>query len=606
MSVRLEPASTQGFRRIRAFRSMLLPVAFAIAACDGGGGVEPAPDRSLLIVVSGDGRVTSTPSGIDCGPACSTSFHDGTVVTLTASPGEGSGVLDWGTAVCGTSEMCRIALTADTTVNVTFSGDDPLFALQWHLDNRGQTGGTANEDVNVLPVWTESGIRGRDVRTVVVDDGLEVAHEDLAPNVVEGAGWNYLSGTPDPTPPAPSLGNPADLAHGTSVAGLIAARDRNGKGVRGVAPLAGLVGYNLLVRATSVNEGDAMARDAVENAVSNNSWGPTDGQGTLDHSSFEWREGVRTGLTQGRNGRGIVYVWAAGNGAPRDNSNYDAYANHRGVITVASVDHDGRQSFFSERGANLWVSAPGMPSLVTTDRTGEYGFNSTGSAGNLANNNYTNGFGGTSAAAPLVSGVVALMLEANPTLGWRDVRLILAQTARRNDPADPGWADFGTAPAYHFNHRYGFGVVDAAAAVEAARTWTNVGPQISAVTAESRPSLPIPDNDPIGASDTITASGTGIRRIEFIEVTFSAQDHGYSGDLEVVLTSPTGARSTLAETHTCANDACSVYLDWVFGSARHLGEGADGTWQLTVRDGFPGDAGTFRSWRLAFYGTGPE
>jgi hypothetical protein len=122
-------------------------------------------------------------------------------------PGEGSGILDWGTAACGTSGLCRITLTADTTVNVSFLGGAPLFPLQWHLDNRRQTGGTTNEDVNVLPVWTESGIRGRDVRTVVVDDGLEVAHEDLAPNVVAGAGWNYLSGTPDPTPPTPSLGN---------------------------------------------------------------------------------------------------------------------------------------------------------------------------------------------------------------------------------------------------------------------------------------------------------------------------------------------------------------------------------------------------------------
>ncbi|MEA3413033.1 MAG: S8 family serine peptidase [Pseudomonadota bacterium] len=591
-------------RRTRASRPPLILIVAALAACDGGGNGESLPERTLRVVVSGNGTVTSVPAGIDCEPDCTASFADGTVVTLTATSATGAGVANWDAASCGSSDTCRITLKADAFVTAAFAGQDPLFGLQWHLDNRGQSGGAVGEDVNVLPVWTKSGIRGEGVRTVVVDDGLEVAHEDLAINVVEGAGWNYLDGGTDPTPPAPPLSDPGRSAHGTSVGGLIAARDLNGRGGRGVAPRAGLVGYNLLQRSTSANEGDAMARDAPENAVSNNSWGPTDGQGTLGHSSFEWRNGIRTGLTAGRGGRGIIYVWAAGNGAPRDNSNYDGYANHRGVIAVASVDHDGRQSFFSERGANLWVSAPGMLSLVTTDQTGDLGFNTSASARNLPDTNYTSDFGGTSGAAPIVSGTVALMLEANPALGWRDVRLILAQTARRNDETDPGWVDFGSDPPYHFNHRYGFGVVDAAAAVEVAGTWENAGPQMTSTTVVSRPSRPIPDNNAIGVSDAIPVSGTGIRRIEFIEVTFSAGDHTHSGDLEVVLTSPTGAQSTLAEFHTCANNACSVYLDWVFGSARHLGEDADGVWRLTVSDRFPGDTGTFQSWRLAFHGTG--
>ena len=94
-------------------------------------------------------------------------------------------------------------------------------------------------------------------------------------------------------------------------------------------------------------------------------------------------------------------------------------------------------------------------------------------------NRYRDDFGGTSSAAPAVSGVAALVRQANPDLTWRDVKLVLAETARKNDPANPGWEDgarmYGLATgSYHFNHEYGFGVVDAAAAVELAKSWTNL------------------------------------------------------------------------------------------------------------------------------------
>ena len=209
---------------------------------------------------------------------------------------------------------------------------------------------------------------------------------------------------------------------------------------------------------------------------------------------------------------------------------------------------------------------------------------------------------GSSAAAPGAAGAIALMLEANPNLGWRDVRLILAESARKNDPTDPGWTLSTTTPAYNFNHKYGFGVIDAAAAVTLASTWTNVGTEATFTTALATPGLAIPDNNATGVSHTINVAGSGIANIEFIEITFSAADHTYSGDLEITLTSPAGAISRLAELHGCVNNACTAYSGWVFGSARHLGEAANGNWTLTVKDLFLQDTGTFQSWRLKFYG----
>jgi kexin len=197
--------------------------------------------------------------------------------------------------------------------------------------------------------------------------------------------------------------------------------------------------------------------------------------------------------------------------------------------------------------------------------------------------------------------VIALMLEANPNLGWRDVRLILAQSARKNDAADPGWTLSTTTPAYNFNHKYGFGVVNAQAAVALAPAWTNVGPELTSTTALASPGLPIPDNDPTtGVSNTINVAGSGIANIEFIEITFSAANHTFSGDLDIALTSPAGTVSQLSIAHNCA--PCTAYSGWVFGSARHLGEAANGNWTLTVKDLGPLDTGTFQSWGLKFYG----
>lgn len=478
---------------------------------------------------------------------------------------------------------------------------DPLYVDQWHLKNTGQQGatgvaGVAGEDMNVQPVWATR--KGTGVRIAVVDDGLEIAHEDLTANVAVGLSYNYLNASTDPTG-----GN-----HGTAVAGIAAARDDNALGGLGAAPRANMVGYNLLQSATIANEADAMTRGSPNVHISNNSWGAADSNGTLDASTSLWRTAITTGLTSGRGGLGTLYTWAAGNGAPTDNSNYDGRANNRGVIAVAAVNDRGVKSSYSEPGANLWISAPGgefcsTHTITTTDRTGAInGYNITATAGSsdYANTNYTRCMKGTSAATPGAAGVIALVLEAKPTLGWRDVRLILAQSARKNDAADAGWTLSTTTPAYNFNHKYGFGVIDAAAAVTLASTWINVGTEVTSTTTLASPGLAIPDNNTTGVSNTINVAGSGITNIEFIEITFSAANHPYSGDLSITLTSPAGAVSELSATHVCS--PCTAYSGWVFGSARHLGEAANGNWTLTVRDLSAADFGTFQSWRLKFFG----
>ncbi len=616
--------------------ALLVPtVALLLSACGGGGGGgggSPLPTAPAVVRATADDQAIAiswtpvngaTSYNVYMATTSGVNKTNGTKHTAVSTPFVKTGLTNGTTyyfvvtAVNSAGESSESALASAAPAA---AADDPLYTAQWHLNNTLQAG----EDANVEPAWSNAcgstTCRGDGVRIAVIDDGLEIGHEDLVFNVEPNQSYNYLTNTVDPTP------SDTESAHGTAVAGVAAARDDNGLGVRGVAPRARLVGYNLLQQLTLSNAADAMTRNSANVAVSSNSWGPPDGSGQLFASDQPWRDAVATGLAQGRGGKGTVYVWAAGNGAQGgDNSNYDGQANFRGVIAVGAVKDDGTKASYSERGANLWVSAPSgdfcnnSRTTVTTDLMGSAGFNDNGISTSgypdeLADGNYTQCFNGTSSATPVVSGVVALMLQANPALSWRDVRLILAETARTNDPANAddglGWQMGAAIPgggggSYVFHHHYGFGVVDADAAVARAKTWTNVGPELTC-TASRNVNIAIPDDGSV-AQDQVTVSGCGIGAIEFIEITFTS-NHTYAGDLTIALVSPNGVVSILAETHVC-NDgsvavACSPgYEDgWVFGSAVHLGEAADGPWTLRVLDGAAGDTGNINAWSLKFYG----
>ncbi len=546
--------------------------------------------------------------------------------TLTANPASVTSVggnsyrLTWtsGIMIDGGNITIAAKNAMDSIGNITTSsathtggsrGYDPLYAYQWHLKNTGQLSGTIGEDINVEPVWAScSGntCRGEGVRIAVVDDGMEIAHEDLKANIVANKSYNYLNGTTNPT----NLATDLESGHGTMVSGIIAARDNNNLGVKGVAPRAGLVGYNLLKNLIASNEANAMTRDVANISISSNSWGAPDGYGDLQPASSTWKTAITTGLTSGRGGLGTIYVWAAGNGnqglGGLDLSNYDGQANNRGVIAVGAYANNGIKSSYSEMGANLWVSAPGgefcdTAAITTVDRTGAVGKNRSGVT-DYSNRNYTKCMNGTSSATPMVSGVVALMLQANPSLGWRDVRLILAQTARKINPLNVNWAT--NSAGFDFNLLYGFGAIDAEAAVNAALAYgANLPNELTYTTATSSPYVSIPDNNATGVTRSIAVSGSGISAIEWLEVTFTAANHTYSGDLQVLLTSPAGTVSILSLKHECQNaNGCTAYDAWVFGVATNLGEAANGTWTLKVQDLAAGDTGTFQSWKLKFYG----
>ena len=466
--------------------------------------------------------------------------------------------------------------------------NDALYGCQWHLTNVGQFSRGARQDINVEAAWA-SGARGTGITVAVVDDGVHHGHEDLSVNVDATQNHDYTG-----------RGDIYDTyeTHGTAVAGIIAARD-NGIGMRGVAPRATIYGYNVLLDSTDINEADAMYRNSSTTAISNNSWGPLD-FGAVEFTHTFWETAVRNGVTTGFDGKGVFYAWAAGNGGDDDDSNLDEFANYYAVTAVCAVNHADVRSSYSERGSNLWVCGPssdnarGMQGIATTDN----------------GNRYRDDFGGTSAATPIVSGVAALVRGVNGTLTWRDVKLILAASARKNDADDSGWEQgalkYGSnTERYSFNYEYGFGMVDAGAAVALARSWTNV-PEFREISAETADiELAIPDAGSTATGATVSSSVTVdpyVGFVEYIQVDANF-DHPSFRDLEVELVSPTGVVSTLAPPNGELG-GLPLEATFRFGSAKHLGEDAAGVWTLRITDHHAGYRGMLKSWKLTAYGHG--
>ena len=226
--------------------------------------------------------------------------------------------------------------------------------------------------------------------------------------------------------------------------------------------------------------------------------------------------------------------------------------------------------------------------ITTTDITGSGGYDG---------GNVTHDFGGTSSATPLVSGVIALVLEANPDLTWRDIQNILVHSSRKNDANDSSWNMNGAG--HDVSHKFGFGAVDAGAAVSLAQNWSSSGEESNASFGPYTPNTGI-DNGPSTWTEFNLSVPVDLR-LESIDVIVDIT-HDARGELDIVLQSPSGHESWLAEEH---NDNNADYSNWRFGTVQHWDESSQGEWKLKVRDAVPGsNSGTVNSWEVILHGVG--
>lgn len=372
---------------------------------------------------------------------------------------------------------------------------DPYFVEQWHLENVTPEGVRRGVDVNVRAAWEVT--RGEGIVIGIADNGVELSHPDLAGNAAAGLHWNFDANTPD--------GNHATdrQNHGTPVAGLAAAVGGNNVGASGVAPAAQFASWVIfrtnLSGNTFVETNQLAAMFEFQNEqvqVQNHSWARlTDALVPL--SSIE-DAAISNAVVHGRDGKGVVMVRAVGNSRVGGrNANDDAYMNDPRVITVAGIRADGRVASVSNPGANILVGAPagdtanGYPNLFTTDRVGGKGLNQISFTNDLADYVFAGlGFSGTSGSAPIVSGVAALILSANPELTYRDVQQILINSSHQTHPDDQDLVTNGAG--YVVSHNTGFGLVDAGWATQLATTWSN-RPPLTVATESVSSEQAIPD-----------------------------------------------------------------------------------------------------------------
>ncbi|MFI5399857.1 MAG: S8 family peptidase, partial [SAR324 cluster bacterium] len=531
------------------------------------------------------------------------------------------------------------------------------------------------------PAYTGSGHT-----IVVVDTGLDMGHEDLTANISSTPSYNFLTGSTTDLNSDDTEGHGTAVAgilaapiNGIGVQGVAPSAKLVGYNAINASVPAANQQNDIFWALTGGHFPTTPASPFTITApqdIYNLSWGEDINQSVpwadvqTDETAYSY------GISNGRGGSGSIYVKAAGNGffqltnagcgisvaanLPCQNANMDFENTLPELIVVASTNANGVRSSYSSPGSAVWVSGIGgefgensastyapslidlayMPAIVTTDQTGcsmgfsaplkntpnnpfDAGPNST--IGNTLNSNcnYTSSMNGTSSATPTVAGTVALLLQANSSLTWRDVKHILATTATQvqrtsaNPPvmapvtvllgngayvAEPGWV-LNTA-GHYFHNWYGFGRVNVSLATSTAATYTanSLGTQKDTgfIYDSGALSLAIPDNSTVGASKSITVSGSGITFIEAVQVRVSAT-HPYPGDLGVELTSPGGTRSVLLNIRNGLESSANL-TDMPLLTNAFYGEPAAGTWTLKVVDGNAKDTGTLTDWKLRILG----
>lgn len=360
----------------------------------------------------------------------------------------------------------------------SFTPDDPFFPNQWHLNNPdgASMGYTGNDSAHVLEAWNVllavKGHKGAGVKLAIVDDGFDLDHEDLTGRFL--AGHDFADGDDLPYPGT-------DGMHGTCVAGVAGATTDNATGVAGACPDCSLIPIRMRMTATSLDsiaiEAFEWAADAGADIISN-SWGPTDGGPAVDMGQ-PLKDLVANLATEGRNGKGIIILFAAGNGG--ESVETDGFANNPNVFAIGASNASGKRSSYSDYGVSLDFMAPSndvdnsggdgwsgggyIDGIWTTDNT-TGGYNP-GQLQGDASGKYVSQFGGTSSACPLAAGITGLVLSANPDLTRDQVYEIYKTTADKVSmgAVNPGEGDYDTNG---FSTHYGFGRINACEAVKKA------------------------------------------------------------------------------------------------------------------------------------------
>uniref|UniRef100_A0A8C6TYA3 Proprotein convertase subtilisin/kexin type 5b n=1 Tax=Neogobius melanostomus TaxID=47308 RepID=A0A8C6TYA3_9GOBI len=472
--------------------------------------------------------------------------------------------------------------------------NDAKWSNMWYIHCNDDVH-NCQSDMNIMGAW-KRGYTGRNVVVTILDDGIERNHPDLSQNYDAQASFDVNGNDVDPMPRYDATN---ENKHGTRCAGEVAAAANNSHCIVGIAYNARIGGVRMLDGdVTDMVEAKSLSLHPQHIDIYSASWGPDDDGKTVDGPASLARQAFENGIRQGRKGRGSIFVWASGNGGrSRDHCSCDGYTNSIYTISISSTAESGRKPWYMEECSSTLTTTYSSGEnydrkIITTD----------------LRHRCTDSHTGTSASAPIAAAIIALALEANPLLTWRDVQHIIVKTSRPGHLSAPDWMT--NAAGYNVSHLYGFGLMDAEAMVKEAERWKQVPVQHVCVESADRQMKNIRPEHVVRSVYKATgcpdSPNNNVIYLEHVVVRITIL-HPRRGDLSINLTSPSGTKSQLLA-NRLFDHSTEGFKNWEFMTTHCWGEKAAGDWVLEIYDSpfqlrSQKVPGKLKEWSLVLYGT---
>lgn len=456
----------------------------------------------------------------------------------------------------------------------------PLFLdKEWHLI-----------DLNVKYAWKQN-ITGKGINVCIIDTGI-YENPDL---FIEKSEYNPIINNIE------VIIKGLDYTHGTAIAGIIGAKGN--KYCIGIAPKCILHSYNHLGLYSKSNN-TKLSKFIMDNKnkidIYNNSWGPIDETEPNTQDSKQILEVIKQSCKKGRNKKGNIFVFAAGNNNLSGGlATYNDYANSRFTITVGAINEDLNSSTYSDIGSSILCVAPGgrdVHRINKTERTRVFaGPDTMGITTTLPYNDKTKGLipythimNGTSAATPMVTGCIALMLNVRPDLTWRDVKEIISRSCYQNYFHNDTVINQNiiiNGDNRIISQEMGFGIIHIKRMIRNAKNWKLLPKEKKIKNKISKLNVVLNKNNKKYETQVVIDKNITIETVQlYVSMNINKPEYQNISNIQISIVSPHGTNIIIANQQTAYVDktgnVTQYYNKYPILCEYYRGEKSKGTWKF--------------------------